>query len=194
MSRIFGKALHAAFVVPDIDKEIERVLALGMGPVFVMRRIRVAARYRGERHDPLITAAFVYSGTMQLEFLQQHDDTPSASIEFLARKPEGGLQHFAYFSDDFDATLQEASAKGQHFDVVQEYIFEDGTPYEIYIEPSNAPGSLLIQLVKHGPLEAMYNKMQEICASWDGTDPVRNAVDLLPKDMQPASEALATAE
>ena len=75
MSRMFGEAVHAGLVVTDIDAELERVQDMGVGPIYVMRRIRPPARYRGQRHDPLITAAFMYSGGMQLEFVQQHDDS-----------------------------------------------------------------------------------------------------------------------
>ena len=99
MSQYFGKAVHAAFVVPDIDKAIHRMLDSGIGPVYGMRRIRVAARFRGIRNDVLITAAFVYSGAMQYECVQQHDATPSAYTEYLERHPEGGFHHLAYFCD-----------------------------------------------------------------------------------------------
>ena len=57
MSRLFGEVAHQAFVVPDFEKGLAQLLAVGIGPAFVLRRIRGAGHYRGERHDPLISAA-----------------------------------------------------------------------------------------------------------------------------------------
>ncbi len=188
MSQYFGKAVHAAFVVPDIEKSIRRMLDSGIGPVYVMRRIRVAARYRGTRHDVLITAAFVYSGTMQYEFVQQHDDAPSAYREFLLRHPQGGFHHLAYFCDGFDAVLQEATAKGGLFDLVQEFITPDGTAYEIYVEPRNVADPLQVQLMVHGPMEPFFAQMEQAAANWDGSEPIRNALDMLPPAMRPPVE------
>jgi catechol 2,3-dioxygenase-like lactoylglutathione lyase family enzyme len=189
MSQLFGKAIHAAFIVPDIDKAISRMLASGVGPFFMLRNIRAAARYRGARHDVLETAAFVYSGSMQYEFLEPRDDTPSAFREFLARHPEGGLHHLAYFCEGFDQALKRASALGKEFRIVQEFIMPDGTPYEIYVEPVDSPDPLLVQLMIPGPLESFFAEMEKAAATWDGKDPIRNALDLLPPEMRPPVEA-----
>ena len=188
MSRYFQNALHTAFVVPEIEKEIDRLLAIGIGPVFVMSRIRVAARYRGVRHDPLMTAAFAYSGDTLLEFLLPLDSTPSGMSEFLEKNPAGGLHHFAYFSDDFAKTLEDLRQQGADFEVVQEYIDQNDIPYEIYIQATGDPSGLLVQLVNRGPLEQFYNSMREIAADWDGSDPIRPAAELLPLEMRPIEE------
>jgi catechol 2,3-dioxygenase-like lactoylglutathione lyase family enzyme len=188
MSRFFGKAVHAAFVVPDIDQAIGRMLASGIGPFYVMRRIRVAARYRGQRHDVLITAAFVYSGNMQYEFVQQHDAAPSAYRDFIVLHPPGGLHHVAYFSDDFGATVKHAKAQGSDYEIVQEFITADGFAYEIYLEPKNSSDPLQIQLMMHGPMDSFFAQMEQAAATWDGKDPIRNALDLLPAEMRPPVE------
>lgn len=189
MSRFFGKAEHVAFVVPDIDAAIERMMESGIGPVFTMRRIRVAARYRGERHDPLFSAAFAYSGSMQIELLCQHDETPSAYLEYIRRNPGGGLHHSAYFCDGFGAVLAEAKAKGQAFDIVQEFIEPvSGVAYEIYVEPLGASDPLLAQLMVKGPMEPFFAEMERIAANWDGSEPERNALALIPAEMVPPQE------
>ena len=188
MSQFFGNAVHAAFVVPDINKAMARVLASGIGPFYAMRRVRVAARYKGQRHDVLITAAFVYSGNMQYEFVEQHDATPSAYRDYIAQHPEGGLHHTAYFSDDFAATIRRAKEKGSNFDIVQEFIAPEGFAYEIYLEPKNSTDPLQIQLMMHGPMDPFFAQMEQAAATWDGKDPIRNALDLLPAEMHPPVE------
>lgn len=190
MSQLFGKAVHTAFVVPDIRKAMERMLASGIGPVYLMSRMRVPARYRGKRHDALISAAFVDTGGTQYEFIEQHDDTPSAYREFNERNPQGGLHHVAYFCKSFDDALAQAANKGKPFDIVQEFITPDGSPYEIYVEPRNTPNPLLAQLMIPSPLGALFEQMQKVAATWDGKDPIRDALAMLPPEMRPPVEPL----
>jgi hypothetical protein len=189
MSRLFGNAAHSAFVVPDFDKALEQFIASGIGPAFVLRHIRGAGRYRGERHDSLISAAFVYSGDTLLEVLTPHDEVPSAYREFLDRHPEGGLHHIAYLSSDFAGSLSKAAAAGAEFRIVQEYIFPDsGEAYEIYVEPVGVDDPVLIQLLLPGTLDAWFGQMHQIAASWDGSEPIRDALQLMPDEMRPVSE------
>ncbi len=189
MSRFFGKCEHAAFVVPDFDAAVNRLIDSGIGPVFVMKRIRVAGRFRGNRHDALFSAAFVYSGSTQYEFLCQHDDTPSAYKEFIERNPAGGLHHTAYFTPEgFDAALAAAKAAGTEFEIVQEFIGPDGVAYEIYVEPKDKRNPLLAQLMIAGPMEPFFAEMERIAASWDGSDPVRDALTMIPPEMVPPQE------
>lgn len=189
MSRIFGKAEHVAFVVPDIDVAIARLLASGIGPIFTMRRIRTAARYRGERHDPLFSAAFAYTGGLQIEMLATHDDTPSAYREFILRNPQGGMHHTAYFCETFDGALANATAKGTQFEVVQEFIDPlTEEAYEIYVQPVGTDDPLLAQLMIEGPMEPFFAEMERQAAAWDGSDPERNALDMIPPEMVPPQE------
>ena len=191
MSRFFGKAEHVAFVVADFDAAVQRLLEAGIGPVFTMRRIRVPARYRGERHDPLFSAAFAYTGSLQIELLCQHDETPSAYLEYIRRNPGGGMHHSAYFCDSFDQALADASARGQTFDIVQEFIEPvSGFAYEIYVEPQGSADPLLAQLMVHGPMEPFFAEMERIAANWDGSEPERNALALIPPEMVPPQEPL----
>ena len=187
MSRLFGDAVHVAYVVPDVDREMQRMLAMGVGPFYVMRHIRPSARYRGQRHDPLITAAFVYSGGMQFEFLQMHDDTPSAYREFLERNPQGGMQHVAYFSDSFDEALKSAERAGRRYEVVQEFIDPAGVAYEIYLAPEGEENPLLVQLVAHGRISEMFDRIREACDTWDGSDPIRDATAIRRREAPVAS-------
>jgi Glyoxalase/Bleomycin resistance protein/Dioxygenase superfamily len=189
MSRHFGKAEHSAYVVPDFDAAVARLLEAGIGPVFVMKRIRVAARFRGARHDPLFSAAFCYSGGIQFEFLQQHDETPSAYKEFIERNPSGGLHHTAYFTPQgFDVALSGAKAAGTEFEIVQEFIDPEGTAYEVYVEPKGKPNPLLAQLMVAGPMEPFFAEMERIAKDWDGGDPIRDALTMIPPEMVPPQE------
>jgi hypothetical protein len=188
MSRTFGEAIHAGFAVPDVGPAIERVLAAGLGPVYTMSRIRTAARFRGERMDPLITSAFVYSSTAQYEFVQQHDDTPSAVREFLERHPDGGLHHLAYYCDDVAAAIGRAAEHGTPVEVVQEYVTPDGHPFVVYAEPVGTDDPLLVELIHPDVLGPLFDAMRDETAAWDGQRPLRDALELMPAEMRPPTE------
>ena len=189
MSRLFGDVAHQAFVVPDFDKALQQLIAAGIGPAFVLRRIRGAGRYRGERHDPLISAAFAFSGDTLFEVLTPHDEVPSTYREFLDRHPEGGLHHIAYVSGDFDATMQRAADAGSPFRVVQDYFDPgSGVPYEVYMEPVGAEDPVVVQLVLEGALDDWFDSMRAISRGWDGSEPIRDALALMPEAIRPVSE------
>ena len=122
MSRFFGDSVQVAYVVPDIDTAIRRMLNSGIGPVFVMRRVRLLARHKGRENSLLITVALAYSGGIQYEFVQQHDDTPSAYLDFTAAHPHGGSHHVAHFCENFDQPLRRARELGTEFEIVQEFL------------------------------------------------------------------------
>jgi catechol 2,3-dioxygenase-like lactoylglutathione lyase family enzyme len=153
-----------------------------------MSRMRVAGRYRGKRHDVLMSAGFVYSGSMQYEFIEQHDGTPSAYREFLERRPGGGLHHLAYYCKNYDEAFKRAAEHGTKFDIVQEFITPDGSAYEMYVEPVHSPDPILMQLMMPSPLVEAFRTMEQAAATWNGEAPIRNALDLLPPEMRPPIE------
>ena len=187
MSRYFGSSCQVAFVVPDMSVAIDKFVTNGVGPIFKLDRIRPAARYRGERYDPLISAALLYSGGIQYEILEQHDKTPSAYNDFIERHPAGGLHHIAFFSEDFDQSLALAASRGQTFEIVQEFIDPTGKAYEIYVEPRSGEDPLLIQL-SHPSIRDFFNLMERAASNWDGNDPVRDAQVLLPAEARSPRE------
>jgi catechol 2,3-dioxygenase-like lactoylglutathione lyase family enzyme len=180
--------VQAAYIVPDIEQAIGRMLASGIGPVFVMRRVRLLARYRGRENSVLITVVFVYSGGVQYEFVEQHDDTASSYLEFMETHPQGGFHHVAHFCDDFQTALRHAHELGTEFDVVQEFITPDGVPFEIYVQPKDVHDPLVTQLSLTGPLQTFFADMERAASDWDGSDPIRDAIALLPAEMRPPSE------
>lgn len=44
---IDAKPYHVAYVVPDIDAAVDRLLASGIGPAHFIRGTEMAARFRG---------------------------------------------------------------------------------------------------------------------------------------------------
>jgi len=144
-------------VVPDIDKALAKLIACGVGPAYVVRRVRGTNLFRGERHEVLVSAAFAYDGDTLLEFIEPHDDHPSAYREFLDLNPQGGLHHIAFTSGDFARTIERARELGGNFRVVQEMVGESGTPFEIYVEPVGVEEPLMVQLMRNGLFQDFFD-------------------------------------
>ena len=81
MSRIFGEMRQIAFVLRSIDQGLRYwTETLGVGTFYAMRElVPENYRYRGESVPaPCISLALGFSGGMQVELIEQHDDRPSA--------------------------------------------------------------------------------------------------------------------
>jgi catechol 2,3-dioxygenase-like lactoylglutathione lyase family enzyme len=183
MTKLFGNAAHTAFVVPDLESTVQRLLASGIGPAFMLRRLLSDGIYRGNRNQMITNVAFITAGGVQYEFLEQVDDTPSIYGEFLENCPAGGLHHVAYYSADFDADMARAKQAGFELQIVQEFLTPEGQTFEYYMEPVNSANPLLIQFMYPGPTQTIFHQIEEISAHWDGSEPVRNMFDLLPPEI-----------
>ena len=105
--RIGGAAvIQNAYVVNDIDEAIERRHRLWATGPFIVRRHIVMEQvlYRGQPAALDISAAFVQAGALQIEFICQHNDGPSAFRDAYAPGQEG-LHHVAIMPQDYRATV-----------------------------------------------------------------------------------------
>lgn len=185
MSGLFGKKLfHIAHCGTDLDAMVDRMLEAGIGPWYYARELNLNSRYRGERQDLVISVAFGFTGGLMFELVVQDNDVPSSFSEFLERRPEGGLHHIAYFSDDLERSIAEAEAKsGDKLVKVQEFLGANDVPTEIYLEREGQAGQILMQIVLPSPWDAAFERIRDVAAEWDGAEPRRNMYDVLPPEI-----------
>ena len=96
-----------AYVVSDLDASVRRWSDLfGAGP-FAIRWHHVAPRftYRGTPAQADVSYAFGYLGDVQVQLIQQHDDTPSIYRDMYGPDEEG-FHHVACLVHDFAAARQ----------------------------------------------------------------------------------------
>ena len=93
MQPLFGPVMQLGFVVPDLDRAMEHWTgAVGVGPFYVMQHIKFAeALYRGQPTDADISVAVAQWGEVQVELIQQFNDSPSIYSHF-PHRGQGGLQ------------------------------------------------------------------------------------------------------
>jgi hypothetical protein len=142
----YGSILQTAFVVEDIHAAMKTYVdRMGVGPWFLAERFNPAkAVYRGTPNVPLFSLAVAYSGTTQVELIQQHDDTPSVFNE----KPKAvryGFHHWGVAVDNFDAEVARYLSQG----------------YEVELIEGNAA------------FEGAFAPAYKASLNWDGREPIR---------------------
>ncbi len=169
MSALFGPFIQQGWVVPALEPALEHFVALGVGPFFVERHIRPPGELDGAPIQADLSAAFAYSGDQQIELIEQHDDTPTIYREYLAGRPEGGLQHLAVWVDDIPAKLEELRARAPGFRLRQRY----GDAHA-YLETTAPPGPMVQLMARIELMTSLFDDIERACKAWDGrTDPVR---------------------
>ena len=92
-----------AYLVNDIEQACEKWRRMfGAGP-FVVAPHHVTDRfmYRGTDQEADVSYAFGYLGDMMIQFIQQHDDTPSIYRDMYAAGEEG-YHHVGLLVNDYE--------------------------------------------------------------------------------------------
>lgn len=96
-----------AYLVNDLEKSIHEWTELfGAGPFVVTEHHRTDTfTYRGTDQEADVSYAFGYLGDMMIQFIVQHDDTPSIYRDMFAAGEEG-FHHVGVLVHDFDGERQ----------------------------------------------------------------------------------------
>lgn len=176
MSRFFGEIRQLGYVVPDIEAAMDYwSRELGVGPWFYNPKVPIVNyRYRGESHQPHNSVALANSGPLQVELIQTRNDVPSMYRDFL-RAGNTGLQHVAYWTQNYDADLDRLLGQGLK-PVMSGEVGERGR--FIYFDTEYHPGTVIELSEVAGPKGTMFRMIREASQGWDGRDPVRPFPDL----------------
>jgi catechol 2,3-dioxygenase-like lactoylglutathione lyase family enzyme len=180
MSRFFGQIRQAGYVVRDIEASMAYWSEmLGVGPWFYNPRVPIRNyRYQGQAYDVHNSVALANSGHLQVELIQTRNDAPSMYRNFM-QAGNLGLQHVAYWTEQFDEDLERLTAEGFEIEMSGE-VGERGR--FVYFEPRPHPGmhpGTVIELSEvAGPKGRLFRMIREASEGWDGRDPVRPFPDL----------------
>jgi hypothetical protein len=176
MSRTFGEIRQIAFVVSGIDASMQYwANMLGIGPFFIKRHITLADFcYRGQRQaSPSISIALANSGSLQIELIQQHDDTPSIYREF-QHSGQKGLQHVAAWVSRAEFDIRRATLLNEGHVLVQEGTIPSSGVRLAYFDTELDENGLIFELADLKE-PAQYQRVMGIAAAasvWDGQAPV----------------------
>jgi len=171
MSRFFGPLRQMGFVVRDIDKAMRHWVEIcGVGPWYLAERLPLNGFwYKEQRYDDIhLTIALANSGDVQLELIQQRDDTPSLYREFLAAGRER-LQHWSSWPENYHELLDRAVKNG--WTIGQRGESPRG-PF-VYFLNEGHPGTVIEMAELTPTRRRIFDAVREAAVGWDGSDPIR---------------------
>lgn len=183
MTRWAGNIRQIGLIVRDAEAEARHwVETVGVGPFVFFRNMAFDTdyTYRGQSVEPpTVTIAVGHSGLLQVEIIQQHNDAPSAYLEFLASGREG-LQHVSTWCEtsvEYDASRARLMAEGHV--IVHEGRAAGSDVRFVYFEGPGR-GWPLIELS-----EALLPSIRPLAKAltawnkdWDGTEPFLELADV----------------
>ncbi len=166
----FGPVKQWGFVVRDLDAAMQCwVEQLGVGPWWGYRNVRLNSRFQGIESEVLLDVALSYQNGVQIELIQQRDDSPSPYRAFYATPHTQMLHQVAYMVPDLDAALLEAKAAG----LTELGMLSNGDSRYYYLD-SPALTGLVVELMQADPaFLADYERCAAEAARWDGSNPYR---------------------
>jgi hypothetical protein len=177
MSQRFGEMRQIAFVVHDIDRAMKYwTQTLGVGPFFIKRNVEFANFiYRGNyTESPVVSIALANSGQMQIELIQQHDETPSIYQEFLDNNNEG-LQHVSSWMTHEAMMNRKDEILAQDIQIAQECVIPSSGVNLLYFDTNLGNGGFIFEI--SDLMEPIHQqRIQNIAKAaqdWNGQDPVR---------------------
>jgi hypothetical protein len=171
MSRFLGEIRQLGYVVTDIEKAMQYWAGtMGVGPWFYNPKVPIEDyQYDGRHYDVHNSVALANSGFVQVELIQTRNDVPSMYRDFL-EAGHVGLQHVAYWTEQFDRDLATMEAQG--------FLVKMGGTVGpkgrfVYFDKEMHPGTVIELSEVVGPKGAMFRAIREASVGWDGSDPIR---------------------
>jgi hypothetical protein len=176
MSRFLGPIRQLGYVVDDIEAAMAHWHeVMGVGPWFYNPKVPIEDyRYDGEAYKVHNSVALANSGYVQVELIQCRNDAPSMYRDFRLAGHRG-LQHVAYWTQDYDRDLATMEAQGFRRKMSGK-VGEDGR--FVYFDREAHPGTVIELSEVMGPKGRMFDMIRAASEAWDGGNPVRPFPDL----------------
>ena len=167
--------MQMGYVTKDLEDSLDYwINVVGAGPFYSADFATTDQVYRGAPANAHVTVAMGYSGDVQIEVVQQNNDSPSAYTELFAsgRKiPRGGLFHHVMVKhDDYDAAYEGYISAGatRCFDAVV-----PGVGRFCYLDTRDMMDCFVELLEVSPPFDAACRQMRDAHRNWDGREPRR---------------------
>ncbi|MCO6393250.1 VOC family protein [Aliihoeflea aestuarii] len=176
MSRFLGPIRQLGFVVPDIEQAMDHwTRVMGVGPFYYNPRVPIEDyTYAGQRYEPHNSVALGNAGYIQVELIQCRNDVPSMYKDF-TDAGNWGLQHTAYWTQDYDRDLATMEAEGYAVKMSGKV---GAAGRFAYFDKETHPGSVIELSEVKGPKGRLFDLIRTASEGWEGSDPVRPFPDL----------------
>ncbi len=161
--------MQIAYLVEDLDAAMRHwAETLRVGPFFVFPHVDyVDATYMGEASKPDISLAFAFSGELQIELVQQHNDAPSIFRAFHLRHGYGA-QHLGAISDELEVDARNLETAGVR--PIQRLLSRSGAE-TLFFSTALVPGETLELIRGSSGLHERFAAMKRAAREWDGVTP-----------------------
>ncbi len=168
-----GPIRQNGYVVRDLGHAIDGWLSAGVGPWLLLRHLtQTGSVYRGRLTEPVVSIAFANSGDLQVELIEQEDDSPSIYREFLDEGRQG-FHHLAWWAEDFDAVAGAAGDAGWPLVHAGD---TGGMARFAYYDRGGATSTVVEVMELTDATRWLVSTVREAADNWDGSDPIRNLV------------------
>lgn len=162
-----------AYFVADVRKAaMAHHQIYGSGPFLVLDHIELSrSEHRGVSRPLDHSSAYGQWGTIMVEFVQQHNEDPSAYHDLYPRGTNRfGLHHLAIFVDDLEEAIAGYESAGAA--LAQDACTTNGTRFA-FVDTSATLGHMIELYEPAASLTGFYDHVSAAAHGWDGTDPVR---------------------
>jgi len=177
---VFGELRQLGYVIRDIESAMKHWTDVnGVGPFFYIEQVPLGKfTYKGipTAERPEISIALTFSGSVQIELVQQRNEAPSMYLDYPASGQEG-LQHVAYCPEDYEAAKRAAERQGL---VVSQEGNIAGRGAFVYYQTWGHHGTCVELIEYNAGRRHQFTQMERIYREWDGTDPIRKTLPTLP--------------
>lgn len=167
-----GTIRQVAYITNDIEKAMKEWVNIGVGPWFYVEKVPVENyQYKGKPYDLNMSVALSNSGDIQVEIIQQRNDAPSLYLDY-PQTAGGGIHHISHWLDTegFEKKYKELLDLG--FIVGHEGTIGPNGRFAYFIN-NKLPGAILEISEMSGFKGEYFKAIADICAKWDGSDPIR---------------------
>lgn len=166
--------IQMAYVVKDIHQAIDHwVKKLKVGPWFILDHFTgINPKYRGGESRADVALAMGFSGHMNIELIQPHNDAPSVYQELIDRSGYG-FHHWGVATSNFDRDLEKYRSAGHEVAFI--CAVPSGGRVAYMDTTRELPGFVeLIEL--GGAFDPVFSRFYRESIGWDGRDPVRTFI------------------
>ena len=166
-----------AWVVDDVEATAHRwATELGVGPFFVTEYVDTITdvEYRGRPGELQMIVALAQAGPVQIELIQPTSG-PNAYRDSVPEGSGVGFHHVCTWSHDLDADIDHLASKG--YPLVNRAKAGGRTPIA-YVDTRPLLGAMFELVTHHPAIQERFEAIAEVCAAWDGTDPLRDPSSL----------------
>jgi hypothetical protein len=170
-----GPIGQICFITNDIPASVNTWAKIfGAGPFFHMEHVDLQdVTYRGQPIELDESIAIGYWNDLQIEFIHQHNDSPTIFTDWTTGK-RSGLHHGLIYSADVEVTRAELAKAGMT--AAQE--MRIGAGGECIFFDTGFPELPFLEVVRLDPIfDKLFDYMKQAAREWDGTNPLRPVPD-----------------